>query len=67
MRGWGYGTSWIGEYFVRHFTFDSLEQCIWGMGVQLSYDTTLGPISLCAHWNDLHHRLGAYFSFGFEF
>ncbi len=25
MRGWGYDTSWIGEYFVRHFTFDSLE------------------------------------------
>lgn len=25
MRGWGYDTFWIGEYWVRHFTFDSLE------------------------------------------
>lgn len=25
MRGVGYDTSWIGEYFVRHFVFDSLE------------------------------------------
>ena len=63
-----YATAWANYAYSREgFTFDSLEQCIWGMGVQLSYDTTLGPISLCAHWNDLHHRLGAYFSFGFEF
>ena len=25
MRGWEYGTFWLGEYWVRHFTFDSLE------------------------------------------
>ena len=25
MRGWGYDTFWIGEYWIRHFTFDSLE------------------------------------------
>jgi len=25
MRGWGYDTFWIGEYWVRHFVFDSLE------------------------------------------
>jgi len=25
MRGWEYDTFWIGEYFVRHFVFDSLE------------------------------------------
>ena len=25
MRGWDYETHWTGEYFVRHFTFDSLE------------------------------------------
>ena len=63
-----YATAWANYAYSREgVTFDSLEQCIWGMGVQLSYDTTLGPISLCAHWNDLHHRLGTYFSFGFEF
>ena len=25
MYGWGYDTFWVGEYWVRHFTFDSLE------------------------------------------
>ena len=25
MRGWEYNTFWIGEYWIRHFTFDSLE------------------------------------------
>ena len=63
-----YATAWANYAYSREgVTFDSLEQCIWGVGLQLSYDTTLGPVSLCAHWSDLHHRLGAYFSFGFEF
>lgn len=42
-------------------------QDVWGIGLQLSYDTTIGPLSLCGHWSDKHHRFGAYFSFGFEF
>lgn len=25
MRGWEYDTFWVGEYWVRHFVFDSLE------------------------------------------
>jgi NTE family protein len=63
-----YATAWANYAYSREaFTSDSLEQCIWGVGLQLSYDTTLGPVSLCAHWSDLYHRLGAYFSFGLEF
>ena len=42
-------------------------QGIWGIGLQMSYNTTIGPLSLCTHWNDLYHRFGAYFSFGFDF
>ena len=42
-------------------------QSIWGVGLQLSYDTTIGPIMLCTHWNDLYHQVGLYFSLGFEF
>lgn len=42
-------------------------QGVWGIGLQLSYDTAIGPLSLCAHWNDRYHRFGAYLSFGFEF
>ena len=63
-----YATAWANYAYSReNFTSDSPEQGIWGVALQLSYDTTLGPLSLCAHWNDLHHRLGVYFSFGFEF
>jgi hypothetical protein len=40
---------------------------IWGVALQLAYDTTIGPLALCAHWSDLYHRIGLYFSFGFEF
>lgn len=42
-------------------------QSIWGIGLQLSYDTTIGPITLCTYWSDLHHQVGIYFSLGFEF
>ena len=42
-------------------------QSLWGAALQLAYDTTIGPLSLCAHWSTLHHQVGLYFSFGFEF
>ena len=40
---------------------------VWGIGLQLAYDTTIGPLALCAHWSDLYHKFGLYFNFGFEF
>ena len=40
---------------------------LWGFGGGVIYDTTVGPLSFYAHWNDMHHRFGAYFSFGYEF
>ena len=40
---------------------------IWGLGLGLTYNTTLGPLMLLGQWNDRHHRFGAYFSFGYEF
>lgn len=40
---------------------------VWGFGGGLIYNTTVGPFSLYGHWNDMHHRFGAYFSFGYEF
>ena len=42
-------------------------QGVWGIGLQFSYATAIGPLSLCTHWNDSYHRFGAYCSFGFEF
>ena len=40
---------------------------VWGIALQLAYDTTIGPLALCAHWSDLYHQVGLYFSLGFEF
>lgn len=42
-------------------------QSIWGIALQLAYDTTIGPLILCTHWSDLYHKFGLYFSLGFEF
>lgn len=54
-------------YSTDAFSPSAASQSAWGLGLALSYDTTVGPLSLCGHWSDLHHRFGAYFSFGFEF
>ena len=40
---------------------------VWGVALQLAYDTTIGPLALCAHWSDIYHKFGLYFSLGFEF
>lgn len=54
-------------YSSDHLTRPTEEQGIWGIGFQLAYDTTLGPLALCTHWSDLYHQFGFYFSLGFEF
>ena len=54
-------------YSADGFSQGSASQSTWGLGLALSYDTTVGPLTLAGHWGDLHHRFGAYFSFGFEF
>lgn len=40
---------------------------MWGVAAGFIYSTTAGPLSLYTHWNDMHHRIGAYFSFGYAF
>ena len=47
-------------------SMDPIGQWVWGFGLQMAYDTTIGPLMLCAHWSDRYH-LGAYFGIGFEF
>lgn len=54
-------------YSSDRLTHPTEKQDIWGLGIQLAYDTTLGPLALCAHWSDLYHQFGLYFSLGFEF
>ena len=43
------------------------ERGIWGFGMGVIYNTTFGPLMLSGHWNDRHHRFGAYFSLGYDF
>ena len=43
------------------------KQGIWGAGIAITYNTTLGPLMLGGHWNDRYHRFGAYFSIGYDF
>ena len=40
---------------------------LWGVALGLTYNTTIGPLSLYGHWSDYRHRLGAYLSFGYSF
>lgn len=40
---------------------------MWGVGTGLIYNTTIGPLSLYGHWNDMRNNFGAYFSIGYEF
>ena len=40
---------------------------IWGVAAGFTYNTTIGPLSLYAQWNDYTNRLGAYLSFGYDF
>ena len=40
---------------------------IWGVGMAITYNTTLGPLMLSGQWNDRYHRFGAYFSVGYDF
>ena len=62
-----YATAWSNYAYSREgFTSASPKLSIWGIGIQFAYDTTFGPLSLSVHWNDLHHRLGAYLSMGVE-
>ena len=54
-------------YSTDHLTEADSGCSVWGIGLQLAYDTTIGPLTLCGDWNDRNHRFGGYFSFGFEF
>jgi NTE family protein len=44
-----------------------LSSTIFGTGVEYAYDSIVGPIRLNLHWSSATHRLGAYFSLGFDF
>ena len=40
---------------------------LYGFGLEYAYNSILGPIRFNLHWSDRIHRLGAYFSVGFDF
>ena len=38
-----------------------------GVGLQYSYNSLLGPISLTGQWSTLTNKFGVYFSIGYTF
>ena len=54
-------------YSINDWATLSESKEVWGIALQLAYDTTIGPLMLCAHWSDLYRKVGLYFSLGFEF
>ena len=54
-------------YSSNHLLRSTEQRDTWGVGIQLAYDTTIGPLALCAHWSDLYHQFGFYFTLGLEF
>lgn len=38
-----------------------------GVGLQYSYNTRLGPFSVLGQWSQIQHKLGVYLSFGYDF
>ncbi len=54
-------------YSTQGWLDNTDSQKVWGVALQVAYDTTIGPLSLCAHWSDLYHKFGLYFNFGFDF
>lgn len=61
----------IANYMRNAHSFDDLFSSngtgIWGLGVQYSYGTPIGPLSVLVHWSDYEHRFGAYVSLGHYF
>lgn len=38
-----------------------------GFGIEYAYDSIVGPLRFNIHWSDITHKVGAYFSAGFDF
>ena len=38
-----------------------------GFGLQYTYNSIVGPLCFNVHWSDYTHKVGAYFSLGFDF
>ena len=52
--------------------FDSFKDwktisALFGTGVEYAYDSIVGPVKFNMHWSTRTHKLGAYFSLGFDF
>lgn len=53
---------------LDYFSADR-ERCTreFGFGLQYSYNTRLGPLSILGQWSQMQHKLGVYLSFGYDF
>ena len=42
-------------------------QNVWGVGIECAYDSIVGPLKACFHWNTLTQKPGFYVSLGVDF
>ena len=42
-------------------------QNVWGVGIECAYDSIVGPLKACFHWNTLTKKPGFYVSLGVDF
>ena len=62
----------IANYAIAFNEIDDISQPgsqldSFGAGVQYSYNTVIGPLSMNVHWSDYTHRWGVYVGIGFDF
>ena len=59
----------MANYSRDFYSFDKFEngENLWGVGLGYAYDTIVGPVKAIVHWSTLTRKVGAYFSFGFDF
>lgn len=61
--------STIANYAFDFYNFNQFEfgEPVWGFGLQYAYNTIVGPLKANLSWSTLTHRVGLYFSLGFDF
>ena len=52
---------------IRDVFYNEPLSTLTGFGLEYAYNSILGPVRFNVHWSDRIHRLGAYFSVGFDF
>ena len=61
--------SGIASYLASVDGIDAIDNGVFGFGagVELAFDSLVGPVKFNVHWSEITNRVGAYFSLGYDF